>query len=596
MDCPRPWEPWRTDVSAGARLTAALLSSALPSPQMLTLSAVQRLLGRNSPMNAQLEELYLEGNRTGSASDMATANMNMRLVWLDAIFKAFMFGYGGNEVMQRRLGYNQWSTFFSAASAFTPMIPAVATALGEYNRARAALTLLLSIEALQAENFKCVVPDVDPPGALVLREVSFSFAPAPAQPQLSNVNAVVPAGSKVALCGRSGCGKSTFMRLLNRLYQPTCGSILVDGVDINQVEVGGVIATVEQDVLLFDLTVYENIRLSKPDATQEEVEWAAKIASLHGDIKRLPLGYDVRVGVRGKNFSGGMRQRVGIARGVLQGAPIMLMDEPVSAQDPETRDVITENITTLCRRSDGRPVTVIASSHSLSFFSKFTFVMFLANKTLAEWGPMDELLEQRGLYFQLVNQQEGISVDKSGRATVDTGKLRGIWLFASATTEALKRLSMLFSTRKLDDGDVLFKHGEPNDTVYLVVSGRIFLRDPRTRKKGRMFEAGMPLCEDALLADVTPDADAVAEGNTMLLTMPRVFFEQVLELVPALSHAVKSMADGRDAARSPRGLRAAWPLSLCDDASLELLRGAPLAERAAACSCPALSLSAPPRA
>lgn len=102
--------------------------------EMLSLSAVQRLLGKHSPMHATLQDMYTASNLAGSRSDYATANMAMRLVWLDALFKAFMFGYGGNEVMQGRLGYNQWASFFAAASAFTPMIPAVAVRNGAGRR------------------------------------------------------------------------------------------------------------------------------------------------------------------------------------------------------------------------------------------------------------------------------------------------------------------------------------------------------------------------------------------------------------------------------------------------------------------------------
>lgn len=300
---------------------------------------------------------------------------------------------------------------------------------------------------------------------------------------------------------------------------------------------------------------------------------------------------------------------MGLARALLRDAPILMLDEPVSAQDQERSRAISPRISSLCRR-DGTPVTVLASSHNISLFEGFNHALVcacsahaaaaragpllsadaraharspttqvLANRRLAEAGPVGELMKRRGLFYQLINDQVGVTVDSSGRAKLDTEKLRSIWLFADAPLLALQKLAPLFTTRKHAAGEVLFAAGDVLDTVFLVVSGRVNLVKPSSSdapaegEKLATLEAGGVLMEQALLEDLGAEHSAVAESQATTLSLPRVHFETVLETVPALREAVQEVVADRKAAVSPSGLRAAWPLCKVPEAALAALEG-----------------------
>jgi CRP-like cAMP-binding protein len=227
------------------------------------------------------------------------------------------------------------------------------------------------------------------------------------------------------------------------------------------------------------------------------------------------------------------------------------------------------------RRLDGTPVTVISSSHSLAFFSKFTFAMYLANKTLQEWGTVEELKAKRGLYFQLVAAQEGMSVDDSGRAKLDPAKLRTVWLFAKLKAEQLARLAAMFTSRRVGAGEQLYGAGDVQDTCYIIASGRLELRRPppktargkAVKRTLRTLEPGACCNEECLLRDITPAHDAFADGPVVLLACARVYFDMTLVAVPAIAEAVKDIVARRDEFVTAATLRHAWPLSRLSDAA-----------------------------
>ena len=176
--------------------------------------------------------------------------------------------------------------------------------------------------------------------------VSFRFATSGPM-QLSNVNLDFAAGKFIGIVGQSGSGKSTMMKLLLRLYEVESGRILIDGYDISKVELYSLrrqIGVVPQETLLFDGTVQENIALTNPDATTEEIIEAAQVAAAHEFIMSLPNGYNTRVGERGAALSGGQRQRIAIARSVLQRPKLLVLDEATSALDYPTERQVCLNL------------------------------------------------------------------------------------------------------------------------------------------------------------------------------------------------------------------------------------------------------------
>lgn len=222
--------------------------------------------------------------------------------------------------------------------------------------------------------------------------------------QLCNVSLDVPAGKFVGIVGQSGSGKSTMMKLLLRLYEPEAGRILIDDYDIAKVELYSLrrqLGVVPQETLLFDGTVQENIALTNPDASTEEIIEAAKVAVAHEFIMGLPNGYNTRVGERGAGLSGGQRQRIAIARSVLQRPNLLVLDEATSALDYPTERQVCLNLADAFKGS-----TVFFITHRLNTIRNADIIVVMDGGKVIEKGNHDDLMALRGHYFYLYNQQE----------------------------------------------------------------------------------------------------------------------------------------------------------------------------------------------
>ncbi|MFL0753709.1 MAG: peptidase domain-containing ABC transporter, partial [Prochlorococcus sp.] len=240
-------------------------------------------------------------------------------------------------------------------------------------------------------------------GEVIFQDVDFRFAEN-LPLVVKRVSFQVPVGSFAGIVGRSGSGKSTIMKLLPRLYQPEAGRILIDGFDINKLQLGSVrrqIGIVPQDSLLFDGSVRDNISINNPDATSEEVVEAARVACAHEFIMELPDGYASRVGERGSALSGGQRQRIAIARAVMQRPSLLILDEATSALDYLTERQVCLN---LKRTFEGS--TVFFITHRLSTIRTADLIMMMEQGGLVEQGTHQQLLDQKGRYYALYSQQE----------------------------------------------------------------------------------------------------------------------------------------------------------------------------------------------
>ncbi len=232
--------------------------------------------------------------------------------------------------------------------------------------------------------------------------VTFSY-PGGRRPALRDVSFQVASGERVAVVGRSGSGKSTLVWLLQRLYDPQDGRVLVGDVDVRELSFDSLraqMAVVLQDTYLFHGTIAANLRLGKPDASQEELEVAARAANAHDFIAGLPRGYDTVIGERGLRLSGGERQRVAIARALLRDAPILVLDEALSSVDAENEAIIQQ---ALDRLMEGRTTLVVA--HRLSSVAGCDRVLVLHDGELVETGAPAELRESGGPYAALMAEQ-----------------------------------------------------------------------------------------------------------------------------------------------------------------------------------------------
>jgi ATP-binding cassette, subfamily B, multidrug efflux pump len=250
------------------------------------------------------------------------------------------------------------------------------------------------------------------PGPIVAHDVRFSY-PGQPRPALEGVTLNLEPGRTLGLVGPTGAGKSTLLRLLLRHDAPAFGSIRWNGIDLHDYTLNALraaIAWVPQEPFLFSVSVAENIALARPQATRDQIAHAAQLAAIHDDILRLPHGYDTPVGERGVTLSGGQRQRVAIARALLTGAPLLLLDDALSAVDTETEARILAH---LREARVGR--TVIIVSHRLSTVADADETIVLRDGHVAEHGDHAALLAHDGWYArQWRYQQLEASLDADG--------------------------------------------------------------------------------------------------------------------------------------------------------------------------------------
>jgi ATP-binding cassette, subfamily B, bacterial len=367
-----------------------------------------------------------------------------------------------------------------------------------------------------------------------LRDVSFGYSPG--SPNLRNAAIRIPQGRLVAFVGPSGSGKSTVLNLVMRFYDADTGSIRFDGIDIREASLASLrsqMGIVFQESFLFDASIRENIRVGRPEATDAEVEEAARAAELHDAIAGLPQGYDTPVGERGGRLSGGQRQRVAIARAVLRDPEILVLDEATSALDPATESSINATLERLCK---GR--TTLSVTHRLASVTRADRIFVLDGGVVCEQGTHDELMAQHGCYRRLWDKQAGFALNQEGDgATVTAARLRDVPIFRELDFHLLEESIQLFRTESSPEGRLVTQEGDAGDLFYIIVRGKVevwkCLPDGKETRVAVLSD-GDHFGEIALLRAVRRTATVRTATPSIFLTMHRASFFSLVNKVPRL--------------------------------------------------------------
>ena len=356
-----------------------------------TMGRSEELAGRFRGESARLAELEVRSRMTGR---WMMASIQTSFAIMPALVYLFAGHFAGAVSIGTVVAFTtlQARLFFPVGSLLGVGLE-VQTSLALFDRVFEYLDHPIDIE----EGTQTLA---DPRGDVTFEHVWFRYESGPWT--LQDVSFDVPRGSKAALVGETGSGKTTAGYLVARLYDATRGKVTIDGIDVRELtfeSLANAVGVVSQETYLFHATVRDNLRFARSDATDEEVEEAARAAQIHELIAGLPDGYDTVVGERGYRFSGGERQRIAIARTILRNPPILVLDEATSALDTQTERAVQE---ALERLAEGR--TTIAIAHRLSTVRDADQIVVLDRGVVAEIGTHEDLLSAGGRYAALVSR------------------------------------------------------------------------------------------------------------------------------------------------------------------------------------------------
>ncbi|WP_167850958.1 ABC transporter transmembrane domain-containing protein [Tabrizicola caldifontis] len=380
-------------------------SSGAASEALLSVQTVQAFT-HEGPTRATFADVTEKSFVSAKTRIRTRAVMTVIVIFLTFAGIVGVLWVGARDVRAGAMSVGELIQFVIYAVMVAGAVGALSEIWGELQRAAGATERL--VELLNAEDtVRDPVRPVPLPrpvrGEIAFQDVTFRY---PARPEASALNGVslhVRPGETVALVGPSGAGKTTILQLLMRFYDPQSGQITLDGIpltDLARADFRQAIALVPQDPVIFAASARENIRFGRPDATDAEVEAAARAAAAHDFLTALPQGYDTWLGERGVMLSGGQKQRVAIARAILRDAPILLLDEATSALDAESERLVQAAVE---RLSEGRTTLVVA--HRLATVKRADRIVVFEGGRIVAQGTHDALVAEGGLYARLARLQ-----------------------------------------------------------------------------------------------------------------------------------------------------------------------------------------------
>jgi ATP-binding cassette subfamily B protein len=353
-----------------------------------------------------IEREYIKSMRIGWRSNVLSLSQSTISSLVSTGIGIVVTYVGISQVLTGEITYGSYMAFSTLASYFTSPISdfiSLQTSIQEATISMKRLSEILDYETEdQDTDHLNELEEVS--GDIEFKNVTFRYGQR--QPALKNVSFSIPKGKKVALVGSSGSGKSTITKLLLKYYEVEDGEITIDGVNLSEYSNDSVrraVSYVPQTIELFSKSIFDNIRISKPNATMEEVKEAAKKADAHEFIRKLPLQYNTYLQEAGNGLSGGEKQRIALARAFLKDSGLYIMDESTSNLDFATENTIFDMI---YNKLKDRSMLIVA--HRLSTVRDCDQILVMEQGEIVERGTHDELLEKKGKYYDLWNMQQGI--------------------------------------------------------------------------------------------------------------------------------------------------------------------------------------------
>jgi ATP-binding cassette subfamily B protein len=375
-----------------------------------------------------------------------------------------------------------------------------------------------------------------------IRFNNVTFGYTPALKNLNNISITIKRGERVAFVGSSGSGKSTILNLVMRFYDPQNGYVTVDNIDIRtitQESLRKLMGVVFQESFLFNLSIKENLRLGRPDATDDEIEKAARSAEIHNAIMEMPQGYNTQVGERGSTLSGGQRQRLAIARALINNPEILILDEATSALDPVTEEAINATLEEV-----GRMRTVLMVSHRLASVRSMDRIIVLDHGRICEQGKHEDLLKINGIYAKLWNKQGGFTISKDGlEAMVSPNRLREYPLFSRLHESDIDDLAKLLLTVHVPANEVVAKEGASEEHFFIIVRGKVKM-ERQGQEIARLAE-GDYFGETALLIDLPAAATITTLEPCVFLRLQPPIFARFVKKTPELRKELGKLLDQR---------------------------------------------------
>jgi ATP-binding cassette, subfamily B, bacterial len=371
--------------------------------EVLTSVRVVKAFAREDYEQKRFESQSLENVETALRARGVKAKLSPFVEIIVAAGTALVLWYGARLALAGRLSPGVLVVFllylgsmYKPMRALSKMTDTISKALVGYERIKEVLKIESRVRdfprARRAPRFK---------GKVEFDHVTFGYDEQ--TPVLKEISLQVEPGQVAALVGPSGTGKTTVISLIPRFYDPSSGSVKIDGRDTRQFTLKSLreqLSFVLQETLLFRATVWENIAYGKPDASRKQIVEAAELANAREFIAKMPQGFDTIIGERGSNLSGGQRQRIAIARAVIRNTPILILDEPTTGLDSTSEEAVIEALDRLMKNR-----TTIVIAHHLATIRDADVIFVLKESELVETGTHDDLLAKHGLYTELFSSQ-----------------------------------------------------------------------------------------------------------------------------------------------------------------------------------------------